>query len=113
MLGLDASWGDLRVPMRRINRLPVPLSTLRLCKFRPSLFPIGEKAGSPSDGATVQALRTARRVELRMEAWIDDRHPDRSEIFTGSPADRAALCRTGPARLRRRFCHHHPAGLHD
>src|SRR5713226_2999808 len=101
ILGLDASWGDRRVPMGRINRLPVRLSTLRIRRFRPSLFRIGDTAGSPSDGPTVQALRTTRRVELRMEAWIDDRHPDRIESFIASLLDRAALCRAGLARLRR------------
>src|SRR5213078_862834 len=52
------------VNWRRIcSRQEFPTAGLRNPAFGPSLVGIGDKAGSPSDGPSVQALRTTRRVE--------------------------------------------------
>ena len=43
----------------------------------------------------------------------DDEHRDGTKAVSPKPADRAALCGAGLARIWRRLCHHHPAGLYD
>ena len=129
ILGHVASWGDRKIPMGRINRLrafgcqPARWGTIHAVvtlqsygrlriPVRPSFSPSGTKQAPRQTVRRPSSAHHSTCRGWRMDASVTDIATE-PKPSTGKRADQAALCRAGPARLRRRLCHHHPAGLHD
>src|SRR6185312_3180240 len=122
-LGMSPRGGIAKPPWPEATRARLLLSTgsvgssqdgYRACGAPVSVLAwfIGDEAGSPSDDLSSK-LCAALDVSMMAHGRRRDRYRDGTKTHHRQRINQVALRRPRVARLRRRVCDHHPAGVHD